>query len=114
MDDFEMLLKSVPLARPSETMKKRIFGTGSDRPRIVEVFRRRIPLGWAAMFALFTGLAGMYLSQWLRPPASLPAQPVIVQIIKAPSERNPFNFAEPAADWLGGELTGRVLAPEEI
>jgi hypothetical protein len=114
MDDFELRLKRIPLAKPPGDMKDRIFASEPGGPRVLAIFRRRVPLGWAAMFAVLTGLAGMSLSQWLRPPASLPEQPVIVQIIKAPSERNPFNFAEPAADWLGGELTGRVLAPEEI
>jgi hypothetical protein len=114
MDDFELRLKSVPLARPSEEMKRRIFGTGPGRPRITEVFRRRIPLGWAALIALFTGLAGMYLSQWLSGPAPLPSEMVIVQIIEAPSEQNPFDFTEPAADFMPGELTGRIETPKEI
>jgi len=114
MDDFELRLKSVPLARPSDQMKRRIFGTGPGRPRITVVFRRRIPLGWAALIALFAGLAGMYIQKWVSGPTPLPSKEIIVQIIKAPSERNPFDFTEPAADFMPGELTGRIETPEEI
>jgi len=113
MDDFELQLKRIPLAKPPGNLRERIFASEAGGPRILAILRRRVPLGWAAVFALLTGLGGMYLSHWLRP-AQLPSTAVIVQIIKSPSERNPFNFTEPAADWLPGEFTGRVLAPEEI
>jgi hypothetical protein len=93
-------------------MKRRIFASGPSGPRVVEIFRHRIPVGWAAVLALFAGLAGLYLSQWVRPPAA-PAQAITVQIIKAPSDRNPFDLTE-AVDWKPSEWTGRVLAPGEI
>lgn len=114
MDDFELRLKSVPLAKPSAETKTRIFGPGPGRPMLIEIFQHRIPVGWAAVLALFTGLAGLYLSQWLRPPATLPSKAVMVQIIRAPSDRNIFDFTEPAADFLPGELTVRMQNPEEI
>ncbi|MHC4474041.1 MAG: hypothetical protein ACYTEL_00240 [Planctomycetota bacterium] len=115
MDDFELRLKSVPLAKPPTEMKTRIFGPEPDRPMLVDIFRFRVPVAWAAVFALFTGLAGMYLSQWLRPPTpTLPAQTITVQIMKSPSDRNIFDFTEPAADFLPGELTLRVQEPKEI
>jgi len=114
MDDFEARLKSVPLARPSDAMKKRIFGMGAGRSKFIEAFRVRVPLAWAALFALFAGLAGMYLSQWLKGPVPAPSKVVYVQIIKAPSDRNPFDFTEPAADFMPGELTGRIETPKEI
>ena len=110
MDDFELRLKRVRVSRPSGELKKRIFG---ERSGIISIFRRRIPLGWAALIALFAGLMGMYISPWLRP-APLPAKAVIVQIIKAPSERNPFDFTEATAEFMPGELTVKVKAPEEI
>jgi hypothetical protein len=94
-------------------MKRRIFGAEPSGPRMVAIFRRRIPLGWAALIALFAGLAGMYISPWLKP-APLPAKAVIVQIIKAPTERNMFDFSEPAAEFMPGKLSVRVEPPEEI
>ncbi|MHC4154657.1 MAG: hypothetical protein ACYST6_07015 [Planctomycetota bacterium] len=74
MDDFELRLKRIPLAKPPGDMKDRIFASEPGGPGVFAVFRRRVPLGWAAMFAVLTGLAGMSLSQWLRPPTSAPAQ----------------------------------------
>lgn len=114
MDDFELRLKRIPLAQPPGDMKARIFGSEPSGRRIMAYFGRRIPLSWAAVLALLTGLAGIWLSQWLRGPMPLPSKVVSVQIIKAPSERNLFDFTEPAADFLPGELTVKVKPPEEI
>lgn len=124
MDDFEAQLKRLPLARPSEGMRRRIFGAGPDplvfwqrqkRGWFVGVFRRRIPVGWAALFALFAGIAGMFGSQyWKTAPAPPLQRAVHVQIIKAASDRNIFDFTEPAADFMSGDLTGRIEPPKEI
>ena len=115
MDDFEARLKSVPLAKPSADMKRRIFGTGPGLSRLIGVFRRRIPLGWAAAFALLTGIAGMSGSRMWGGGAAAPLQPVVyVQIIKSPSDRNLFDFTVPAEDFMPGELTVNVQAPKEI
>ena len=123
MDDFERRLKMLPLAGPTEGMKRRIFG---DRPGplvfwrrqkrgwFVEVFRRRIPLGWAAAFALLAGIAGMFGSQFLGLKAPPPQHAVHVQIISAASDRNIFDFTEPAADFMQGDMTGRIEPPKEI
>jgi len=115
MEDFELQLKKVPLAKPPGNLKERIFASEPGRPRIIAVFRRRVPLGWAALFAVLTGLAGMSASQWVRS-AAPPEKTVIVQsyIIKAPSEQNPFDFSEPAADFLPGELSVKVEPAKEI
>ena len=115
MDDFELRLKRIPLAKPPGDMKERIFASEPGGPRVLAIFRSRVPLGWAAMFAVLTGLAGMSLSQWLRP-AAVPGKPVVVQnyIIRAPSERNPFDFTEAAVEFLPGELDVTVKPPEEI
>ncbi len=115
MDDFERRLKMLPLAGPTEGMKRRIFGDRPGRLWFVEVFRRRIPLGWAAAFALLTGIAGMFGSQPWKTRAAPLLKPVVhVQIIKSPSDRNLFDFTEPAADWMPGELSVNVQAPKEI
>lgn len=115
MEDFELRLKRIPLVRPPSDMKRKIFGTGPSGPRILAVFRHRIPLGWAAAFAILTGLAGMSLSQWLKP-AAVPGKAVVVQnyIIKAPSEQNPFDFTEASTEFMPGKLTVKVREPEEI
>jgi hypothetical protein len=115
MDDFEAQLKTLPLARPSEDMRRRIFGDKPGGWWFVGVFRRRIPLGWAALFALFAGIAGMFGSQyWKTAPAPPLQRAVHVQIIKAASDRNIFDFTEPAADFMQGDLTGRIEPPKEI
>ncbi|MHC4060999.1 MAG: hypothetical protein ACYSUC_07425 [Planctomycetota bacterium] len=115
MEDFELRLKRIPLVKPPGDMKEKIFASEPGRPRILGVFRHRIPLGWAAMFAILTGLAGMSLSQWLRP-AAVPGKAVVMQtyILEAPSERNPFDFTETGTDFMSGELSVKVKPPEEI
>ena len=115
MDDFELKLKRLQLAGPSEGLKVRIFHQEPSGPRIYDVFRVRVPLAWAALFALFMGLAGMYLSDLLRGPA--PEQQGLVKqiyIIQSPSGRNPFDFSQPVGDFMPGELTVSTKTPEEI
>lgn len=114
MDEFEHRLKSIALAKPSEGVKRRVFGDRPSGSWFVWAFRQRIPLGWAAVFALITGLAGMFMSQLWSGPAAVPSKVLNVQIIKAPSERNLFDFTEPAAEFLPGDLTVKIETPEEI
>ena len=54
MDDFELRLKRIRLAKPPGDMKERIFASEPEGPRILAIFRRRVPLGWAALFAVLT------------------------------------------------------------
>jgi hypothetical protein len=115
MDDFEAQLKRLPLAKPSEGMRRRIFGDRPGESWFVGIFSRRISVGWAAAFALAAGIAGMSGSQMWSGKAAAPLQPVVhVQIIKSPSDRNLFDFTEPAKDFMPGELTVNVQAPQEI
>ena len=115
MDDFERRLKMLPLAGPTEGMKRRIFGDRPGRLWFVEVFRLRIPLGWAAVFALFAGIAGMFGSLRVPSKPAPPLQPTVYdQILKSPSDRNLFDFTIPAEDFMQGELTVNVQAPKEI
>lgn len=115
MDDFEAQLKSLPLARPSEGMRRRIFGDKPGESWFAGIFSRRIPVGWAAAFALAAGIVGMSGSRMWGGGAAAPLQPVVhVQIIKSPSDRNLFDFTEPAEDFMPGELTVNVQAPKEI
>jgi len=115
MEDFELQLKKIPLAKPSREVKERIFASEPGRPRVFWFLSRRIPLGWAAVLAIVTGLAGMSVSQWLRPAAV--EKTVIVQnyqLIKAPSDQNPFDFTEASTEFMPGKLTVKVREPEEI
>ena len=115
MDDFEAQLKRLPLAKPSEGMRRRIFGDRPGGSWFVGIFSRRIPVGWAAAFALAAGIAGMSGSQMWGGGAAAPLQPVVhVQIIRSPSDRNLFDFTVPAKDFMPGELTVNVQAPKEI
>jgi len=54
------------------------------------------------------------MAQWLKEPVPAPSKVVYVQIIKAPSDRNMFDFTEPAADFMQGDLTVKIGTPEEI
>ena len=113
MDDFELQLKSVPLAKPSQDIRRRIFGAAPSRPGLFDFFRSRVPLGWAATFALFTGLAGMYFSQFLQPPPA-PTKAFTIQIIEAPSGKNLFDYTQ-AAEWLPeGDMSARLITDKEI
>jgi len=113
MDEFESRLKGLALSKPSEDVKQGIFLDSSRRPMLMDVFYFRVPLAWAALFALFMGLAGMYLSEFLRGSVE-PVRVVTVRVIEAPSAHNPFDFTGTSADFLPGELTVEVKTPEEI
>jgi len=115
MEELERKLKSLPVATPSPELRTRIFAPAPGASLFANLFRRRIPVGWAAVFALATGAAGMLLSQSIwsaRPTATAPA--VHVNIIKASSDRNVFDFTTPAAHFIPGELTVRVEPGKEI
>jgi hypothetical protein len=115
MDDFELRLKTLPLATPPDDMKRRIFGDRPSRLWFVGIFRRRIPLGWAAALALVAGIAGMFSPQPWKTRAAPPLKSIVqVQIIKSPSDRNLLDFTGPAADWMPGPLSVEVQGPKEI
>jgi hypothetical protein len=112
MDDFESRLKRIPPAKPSDKLRNRIFATPPARAKLTHIFNVPIRLGWAAVIALIAGLVGMNVSQLLTPPAA--QQPGTVYIIRASSERNPFDFTETSAQFMPGELTVTVEPPQEI
>lgn len=113
MEDFETKLKKLPLAKPSREVRDRIFASEPGGLRIFSLLGRRIPLGWAAVLAIVTGLAGMSVSQLLRPAVE---KTVVLQtyVIKAPSEQNPLDFTEASTEFMPGELTVKVKPAEEI
>jgi hypothetical protein len=117
MDDFEIQLKRLPLAKPSAGLKQRIFGPEKSGAGIAGFFRHRVPLGWAALFAVLAGAAGMYGTRFVG--GTQPLQPkssVYVQIIKGPTDRNMFDFTagSPSEDFMPGVPTVTVETPEEI
>jgi len=115
MDNFERKLKSLPLARPSRGLKNRIFGRTPGIGRFSGLFRQRITLGWAALFAVMTGLMGMYLARLGAVSPQAPRKAAVqIQIIRAASDKNVFDFTEPAVNFMPGRLTGTVETAEEI
>ena len=115
MERFERELKRLPVSTPSPELKSRIFSAAPRANWLVAAFGRRIPLGWAAVFAMATGAAGTFFSQSIWAGRTYPSVPVVrVNIIKGSSDRNLFDFTAPAADFIPGELTVKVQPGEEI
>ena len=118
MDDFENRLKQVSLMKPSADLRQRIFDEQARPSWFAGFFARRISLGWAAVFALFVGLAGYALAYLGRSPANLPASLVAstvdVQIVETGTDRNFFDFSHPSGDMLPGELIASVEMNEEV
>jgi hypothetical protein len=118
MDDFEKQLKQISLMKPSAQLRQRIFDEPTRSSWFAGFFARRIPLGWAAVFALFVGLAGYALAYLGRSPANLPASlggsTVDVQIVETGTDRNFFDFSHPTGDILPGELVATVEINEEV
>ena len=58
MEDFEIQLKSVQLARPSGKLRSRIFREPAAQNRLRNILSRSITIGQAACLALAAGLLG--------------------------------------------------------
>ena len=115
MEKFERRLKELRLASPSADLRGRIFGSTMQRIWFAAVLGRRVAVGWAALFALATGIAGMVVSQsvWDKRPERVTSA-VRVSIVESASKRNLFDLTEPAAAFLPGELTVKKKTPKEI
>ena len=117
MDNFELQLKKLALARPSKDMKDRIFGREQRSGGIVDLFRFRIPLGWAAVFVISAGLIGMYTSDYLQTESMEPRVVNVHNLIMTnTSEENPFDFTsnDGMDDFMPGDLKLTIEKPEEI
>ena len=117
MDDMETLLKEISLMKPADSLRQRIFDEPARTSWLVGVFARRIPLGWAAVFALFVGLAGYALaylgtSRMIQPIAPA-GTGVDVQIVETGTDRNFFDFSHPKGDMLPEEMIAVVDMNEE-
>lgn len=113
MDDFESKLKRLSVCKPSDGLRERIFGQRLARPQPKGIISRRIPVGWAATLALFTGLAGFSIAR-VGGGESRPALPsetgtVRVKVIyEAPASRHVFDFTEVSPAFLTGDVDLRV------
>jgi hypothetical protein len=114
MEAFERELKSVPLARPGNELRGRIFEQEPVRLRFSDFLSSRIPVGWAAVLAICAGLLGMYVTE-SKNRESMGPHVVNVEkvIIEASSGENPFDFT--SDDGMGYFLPGKmtVTASEE-
>jgi hypothetical protein len=113
MKDIEDGLRSLSTPEPSEDLRTRIFGERPARRGWGHVLDVRVPLPWAAVFALATGLAGFTTAQLgaKAPPAVGPtagAAVVQVKVVEASAARHVFDFTEPSQDFLPGNLRVRV------
>lgn len=113
MDDFESKLKRLPVCKPSVGLRERIFGQRPARVRPRGTFTRRIPVGWAALLALSTGLAGFSIARvWEgegRSPLASETGTVQVKVIyEAPASRHVFDFTEASPAFLTGDVDLRV------
>jgi len=117
MEDFELQLKRLRLARPSKDMKERIFGRDQRSGGVVSLFRFRIPLGWAAVLVVLAGLSGGYFNQLFSVATQGPSKQVyVVQLVGASSERgNALDFTtfEPADSWMDGEVVVTIDDPPQ-
>jgi len=115
MDDFETRLKRLPLAEPPVDLKKKIFGTGPKRFGTLSFVRFRIPVGWAALFALATGILGMTVSQWLGPIAEGKIhRQTEIRLIESASNMNMFDFSGSERDFMPGKLTVNVESSGKV
>jgi len=115
MDDFETRLKRIPLAEPPVDLKKRIFGGGPKRFGILSFVRFRIPVGWAALFAIATGVLGMTATQWLGPAAeSKIHRQTEIRLIESASNRNMFDFSGSEREFMPGKLTVNVESSGKV
>ena len=76
MDEMEKLLKEISLMKPTADLRQRIFDEQARPSGFAGIFARRISLGWAAVLALFVGLAGYALAHLSTSQIIQPSMPV--------------------------------------
>lgn len=115
MEEFERKLKELSVGRPSPGLRGRIFGArieevGDTHPPRRRWFGARMPLGWAALLMLTTGLAG-YLAGGLGHTASAPIAQVetgpssVHVIFESAETRNMFDLTQTSPDFVPGDVT---------
>jgi len=128
MDSFERKLRSLPLAKPSDSLRDRIFGgsagqestakrVGPWHPASGVVFGRQIALGWAAVVALVTALAGFVLgnlSGGVSPQGRAMQSNIEVRIVEAASDWHNFDLTTSPTNFLTGDVHVEVETQQEI
>lgn len=112
MDDLEVRLKTLTVPEPSDRLERRIFGGKPPRRLWRKLRDVRVPLPWAAVLAVATGLAGFSTAQF-RPKADRSVSPtgtavVQVKVVEASAAHHVFDFTETSQDFLPGNLSVRV------
>ena len=62
MQDFEDRLKTLPMRKPSDALRERIFGEKTRQSALRSIIYRRIPVAWAAAVSIAIGLAGFFIA----------------------------------------------------
>jgi hypothetical protein len=118
MNDFEQRLKALPVRGHSADLKQRVFGPHPRQSgRVVEVWRRPIRLGWAALFAVAAGAAGFSANHlWAvhRGPAAGQDVRVEVRIVKADAEGHDFDLTNGDSGFLFGDVSLEVEKNMEV
>lgn len=119
MKDFEDRLKRLPICKPSDELRERIFGKETPRSALRSILCGRIPVAWAAGASVAMGVVG-FLIAFLWIPATQRETPIReasmnVQIIyQAPKTPHVFDFTETAVDFLPGDVNVQVKSHGEV
>ena len=117
METFENRLRSLPVKRPPHRLRRRLFTPPARRGPWLRLSTRRIPLGWAALWALGLVAGGFWAGRSLRPDRSTlaltPAPCVQVRIMDSPASSHLFDFSPAATEFIPGpDLSVRVVKNE--
>lgn len=115
MDDFESKLGTIPLTKPSSDLRRRIFGSHHPKYPVNRIFPRRIPLAWAAVFALVTAAMGFWGGRYFEDQTVNKVPTVVeIQITGSPSSHNAFDFTTTSRDFLRGEVNVQIETDSEV
>ena len=118
MDEFEKQLQDLPLRRPREGLRRRIFQARRTRRPGPRVFAVRVPLAWAALLMAAAGLVGFGAARLTEPLPRAVLVPgpstVEVRIIEAQPQRPLFDFTETTMDFLPGDFEVQVETNGEV
>ena len=127
MDDFEKFLKKMPVKRPEDELRNRIFSepatvepvTPDPDSREGNRFPRRIPIGWAAALVCVVGAASFFAG---RTTSSEPVPAVMtetrtsvqLEIVEVSEDDQVlFDFTEPAEMDFGAPVRIDIQSGQE-
>lgn len=119
MQDFEDRLKTLPMCKPSEELRERIFGKKTRQSALRSIVYTRIPVAWAAAVSIALGLVGFFIAfMWvtaIQQESPIRTETVNVQIIyQAPETSHIFDFTEATMDFLPGDVKVQVKYNGEV